>query len=110
MNTMNKNIQSMRSPGTRRAWCGRMLLLAWLALLPVDLQAQVNKNTLKRHAILHMSDGEQREGIIELSRGTEFELTNLSRDNTGETATVEAAGFSGKKHKVYTFNFNVVKR
>ena len=36
-------------------------------------------------------------------------MTNLSRENTGETATVEAAGFSGKKHKIYTFNFNVVK-
>ncbi len=109
MKAMKKNIQSKMSPGTRRAWFGGMLLLAWLALLPVGLQAQVDKNTLKRHAILHMSDGEQREGIIELSRGTEFELTNLSRENTGGTATVEAAGFSGKKHKIYTFNFNVVK-
>ena len=56
-----------------------------------------------------MSDGEQREGIIELSRGTEFQLTNLKRVDTGDDAPVESAKFSGGKSKIYTFNFNVVK-
>lgn len=106
---MNRKTQSKLHPSTPRVWCGFGVLFALFVLLPIVLPAQKTKSTLKRHAILHMSDGEQREGIIELSRGTEFELTNLSRDNTGETAPVEAAKFAGKKHKVYTFNFNVVK-
>jgi hypothetical protein len=84
-------------------------VIALLVLLPIDLSAQKTKSALKRKAILHMSDGEQREGIIELSRDTEFKLTSLARNDSGENAPVEAAKFASKKHKIYTFNFNVVK-
>jgi hypothetical protein len=85
------------------------VLAASCLLLPLNLSAQKTKSTLKRHAILHMSDGEQREGIIELSGGTQFSLTNLKRVDTGADAPVESAKLSGGKHKMYTFNFNVVK-
>ena len=94
---------------TQCGWYFLGLLVALLVVLPSELHAQKTKSPLKRKAILHMSDGEQREGIVELSRGTDFQLTNLSRNNTGEDATVEAAKFAGRKHKIYTFNFNVVK-
>jgi hypothetical protein len=94
---------------TQYGWYFLGLLVALLVVWPSDLYAQKTKSPLKRKAILHMSDGEQREGIIELSRGTEFQLTNLKRNDTGEDTTVEAAKFAGRKHKIYTFNFNVVK-
>ena len=97
-------------PTTQSACSGFGLLVALLlVLLPTDLHAQITKSPLKRKAILHMSDGEQREGIIELSRGTEFQLTNLKRVDTGADAPVESEKFSGGKSKIYTFNFNVVK-
>jgi hypothetical protein len=97
-------------PTTQSACSGFGLLVALLlVLLPTDLHAQITKSPLKRKAILHMSDGEQREGIIELSRGTEFQLTNLKRVDTGTDASVESEKFSGGKSKIYTFNFNVVK-
>ena len=106
---MNRKTISKMHPVTLRVCRGWVLLAAGLALLPIDLHAQETKSTLKRHAILHMSDGEQREGIIELSRGTEFHLTNLKRNDTGAAAPVEADKFSANKSKIYTFNFNVVK-
>jgi hypothetical protein len=85
------------------------LLVVLFVMLSTDLSAQETKKTLKRHAILHMSDGEQREGFIELSRGTEFTLTNLKRNDTSASAPVEAKKFSKGKSKIYTFNFNLVK-
>ncbi|MDP6629434.1 MAG: hypothetical protein QGH29_00450 [Kiritimatiellia bacterium] len=94
---------------TQCGWYFLGLLVALLVVLPSELRAQKTKSPRKRKAILHMSDGEQREGVIELSRGTDFQLTNLKRADTGENATVEAAKFAGRKHKIYTFNFNVVK-
>ena len=106
---MNRKTKIGLFPATPRAWCGFGLLFALVVLLPLDLPAQKTKSPLKRKAILHMSDGEQREGIIELSRGTEFQLTNLKRVDTGADAAVESEKFSGKKSKIYTFNFNVVK-
>ena len=106
---MNRMTNSGLHPVTPRAWCGFGLLFALFVLLPLDLPAQKTKSPLKRKAILHMSDGEQREGIVELSRGTEFQLTNLKRVDTGENAPVESEKFSGGKSKIYTFNFNVVK-
>ncbi len=106
---MNRKTKIGLLPATQSACSGFGLLVALLVLLPTDLFAQETKNTLKRHAILHMSDGEQREGIIELSRGTEFHLTNLKRNDTGDSAPVESEKFSAKKSKIYTFNFNVVK-
>ena len=106
---MNRKTKIGLFPSTPRAWCGFGLLFALFVLLPLDLPAQKTKSPLKRKAILHMSDGEQREGIIELSRGTEFQLTNLKRVDMGADAPVESAKFSGKKSKIYTFNFNVVK-
>ena len=72
MKTMNRMTNSGLHPVTPRAWCGFGLLFALFVLLPLDLPAQITKSPLKRKAILHMSDGEQREGIIELSRGTQF--------------------------------------
>jgi hypothetical protein len=107
---MNKKTTISLFPATQRA-CSGFTLLAVLLLvhLPVDLSAQKTKSKLKRHAILHMSDGEQREGIVELSRGTTFYLTNLKRNDTGDSAPVEAQKLSKGKHKIYTFNFNVVK-
>jgi hypothetical protein len=109
MKTMNRMTNSGLHPVTPRAWCGFGLLFALFVLLPLDLPAQITKSPLKRKAILHMSDGEQREGIIELSRGTQFSLTNLKRVDTGADAPVESEKFSGGKSKIYTFNFNVVK-
>ncbi len=106
---MNRKTKIGLLLATQSACSGFGLLVALLVLLPTDLFAQETKNTLKRHAILHMSDGEQREGIIELSRGTEFHLTNLERNDTGDSAPVESEKFSKKKSKIYTFNFNVVK-
>ena len=107
---MNRKTKIGLFPATQSACSGFGLLVALLlVLLPTDLHAQITKSPLKRKAILHMSDGEQREGIVELSRGTEFQLTNLKRVDTGENAPVESEKFSGGKSKIYTFNFNVVK-
>ena len=106
---MNGKTNLGLNPSTPGARCGFVLLVALFVSLPFDLSAQKPKSPLKRQAILHMSDGEQREGIIELSRGIEFSLTNLERNDTGANAPVESAKFSGKKSKIYTFNFNVVK-
>ena len=107
---MNRKTKIGLFPATRSACSGFGLLVALLlVLLPTDLPAQITKSPLKRKAILHMSDGEQREGIIELSRGTQFSLTNLKRVDTGADAPVESEKFSGKKSKIYTFNFDVVK-
>jgi hypothetical protein len=107
---MNRKTKLMLFPATQSAYSGFGLLVALLlVLLPTDLPAQITKSPLKRKAILHMSDGEQREGIIELSRGTQFSLTNLKRVDPGTDAPVESEKFSGGKSKIYTFNFNVVK-
>ena len=107
---MNRKTKLMLFPATQSACSGFALLVALLlVLLPTYLPAQITKSPLKRKAILHMSDGEQREGIIELSRGTQFSLTNLKRVDTGTDAPVESEKFSGGKSKIYTFNFNVVK-
>ena len=106
---MNRKSDLGLNPSTPGAWCGFALLVALFVSLPIDLSAQKTKSPLKRHAILHMSDGEQREGIIELSRGIEFSLTNLKRNDSDAKAPVEAEKFSAGKSKIYTFNFNVVK-
>ena len=106
---MNGKTNLGLNPSTPGARCGFVLLVALFVSLSFELPAQKTKSPLKRQAILHMSDGEQREGIIELSRGIEFSLTNLERNDTDANAPVESAKFSGKKSKIYTFNFNVVK-
>ena len=109
MKTRNGKANLGLNPSTPGARCGFVLLVALFVSLSFELPAQKTKSPLKRQAILHMSDGEQREGIIELSRGIEFSLTNLERNDTDANAPVESAKFSGKKSKIYTFNFNVVK-
>ena len=106
---MNRKTDLGLNPYTPGARCGFVLLVALFVSLPFDLSAQKPKSPLKRQAILHMSDGEQREGIIELSRGIEFSLTNLKRNDSDAKAPVEAEKFSAGKSKIYTFNFNVVK-
>ena len=106
---MNRKTDLGLNPYTPGARCGFALLVALFVSLPFDLPAQKPKSPLKRQAILHMSDGEQRDGIIELSRGIEFSLTNLKRNDSDAKAPVEAEKFSAGKSKIYTFNFNVVK-
>lgn len=96
-------------PATQSACGFGLLVVMLLVALPTDLFAQKTKSKIKRHAIIHMSDGEQREGIIELSRGTQFSLTNLKNTNTDASAPVEAKRFSQAKNKIYTFNYDVVK-
>ena len=86
---MNGKTNLGLNPSTPGARCGFVLLVALFVSLPFDLPAQKTKSPFKRQAILHMSDGEQREGIIELSRGIEFSLTNLERNDTGANAPVE---------------------
>jgi hypothetical protein len=83
------------------------VLIAIVVLSPSNLWAVYKVH--KRHAIVYLSDGTSYQGTVMLSPGMDFSMARMKDKSDDKSPKIVDVKRHGKRVKIFTFNFNLVK-